>query len=144
LQARLQIAPLYLFLWERVGIKHGSQRWHLVLIIDPLQFREAHGPFASQFVPAPIACNLEEPALERVIYAQGRQREGQLEKDLLQDITGLIVVTQKAADEGEEGRTIALHERLKRALITRKRLLSQESIRQLWWLSACAFSDRHE
>src|SRR5262245_32031700 len=117
LQACLQIAPLHYFLWERVGVRHGRQRRSFVISSDRLQFREGDGSFAPQFIHTAIECDLEEPGLERVSCPQVWQRKIQLEQDLLQDITGQIIVTSIPAEKGEEGWTIAPHECFKSVLI---------------------------
>src|SRR5260221_11892257 len=99
------------------------------------------GTLAPQFVHTAVARHLKQPGFQRLAGAQLRQGQVKLEHDLLQDVTGRVILAYKTADKGKKRAAIALHQDFKGLLITPQVGLRQHAIRDWWGRGSGSRSD---
>src|SRR5579883_916136 len=79
--------------------------------------------------------HLEKPGPQWLIRVERRQTDEELEKHLLQDIAGEIMVSYEMVDEIEERCAVALNQGFEGLLIASENLLGQQSIWNLCGMS---------
>src|SRR5205807_669402 len=119
-------------LWEWVTVGDRVKQRAFFFLVAAFQLREKERTPFAQFIHAAVPGDLEEPGFEWGLgmsrgegQREFRERDIQLQKDLLQDIIGLLIIFEATANKVVQGSPIAINQALKGVIIANKCLCDE-------------------